>query len=153
MNVPLHAVSYTHLDVYKRQGQHFRCAAQLRTYFRPELRPAIEGSAKEQEWVVFHLGMLGAQVALDHVGAAAHPGFVAARGLLDVHLGGGHLRGGHFLQRSTEEGGRAPAAPQSGIGLVCAREGTVAGPNGHLVLTLLAPNPPVFFHKVFILEA
>ena len=34
-------VSYTHLDVYKRQAAHYPVKQQLRTFLRPTIRPTV----------------------------------------------------------------------------------------------------------------
>ena len=58
-------------------GQDFRSVAEAAAQFGPKLRPTIEGAAKEKEGVFAHLLMLVAQIAINHLGATAHPVFVA----------------------------------------------------------------------------
>jgi hypothetical protein len=68
-------------------GQHARGAGELRTDFRPDLRPTIISGAQEHEDICLHVGMFEAKVSLVNLSAFRQPGFELACGFDYVHAG------------------------------------------------------------------
>src|SRR5277367_3508582 len=67
--------------------ENLRSVAQVGANLRPQLSPSIERTAKKHEQVAAHLLVLQPQIGLDDGSATAHPTFVTAGSLQEIHRG------------------------------------------------------------------
>src|SRR5208282_16576 len=75
------------VNVKVATSEHSRSVAQVGANLRPQLSPPVERAAKKHEQVAAHLLVLQPQIGLDDRSAAAHPAFVTAGSLQEIHRG------------------------------------------------------------------